>query len=122
MKILIDMNLSPKWCEVFEREGWQATHWSAVGSHNATDRDIMEWATTRQHVVFTHDLDFGAMLAATQAVSPSVIQVRTRDPLPDRLGSMVIAVIREHADALREGALIIVDEARSRIRILPLAD
>lgn len=73
MKILIDMNLSPRWCDLFEREGWEATHWSTIGPPNATDREIMEWAAGHEHIVFTHDLDFGAMLAATGAVGPSVI-------------------------------------------------
>jgi len=32
--------------------------------------------------VFTHDLDFGDILAATGAEAPSVIQVRTEDTTP----------------------------------------
>ncbi len=42
----------------------------------------MEWAKTNSHIVFTHDLDFGAILAATNAIAPSVIQVRTQDVMP----------------------------------------
>jgi predicted nuclease of predicted toxin-antitoxin system len=46
MKILIDMNLSPDWVEMFEKQGWQARHWSQVGNPHATDQEIMEWART----------------------------------------------------------------------------
>ncbi len=82
MKLLIDMNLSPDWVEVFRRNGWEALHWSMVGDPRATDRAIMEWARANGYVVFTHDLDFGALLAVTQLNGPSVIQVRTQDIMP----------------------------------------
>ncbi len=77
MKLLIDMNLSPEWVDELESHGWHAVHWSTVGVPAATDRMIMDWAREHGYVVFTHDLDFGAVLAATRAIGPSVIQVRT---------------------------------------------
>lgn len=51
---------------------------SNIGDPRATDRVIMNWASTNGYVVFTNDLDFGILLAATQAEAPSVIQVRTQ--------------------------------------------
>jgi predicted nuclease of predicted toxin-antitoxin system len=120
MKILLDMNLSPLWREVLQAEGWEAVHWSEVGDPRATDRVIMNWAGANGYVVFTHDLDFGALLAATQALGPSVIQARTQDVMPDAIGSLVIRVLRDCAEALNEGALVVIQEGRSRVRILPL--
>lgn len=38
----------------------------------------MAWALTNDYIVFTHDLDFGTLLAITQADAPSVIQVRSQ--------------------------------------------
>jgi predicted nuclease of predicted toxin-antitoxin system len=43
-KILIDMNLSPKWINLFDAEGWEAVHWSKIGDFGATDKVIMKWA------------------------------------------------------------------------------
>ncbi len=80
----------------------------------------MAWADARGYIVFTHDLDFGTLLAATQAESPSVIQVRARDILPENLEPVIVEVLRQFESQLESGALIIVDEARSRVRILPL--
>ena len=77
MKFLVDMNLSPKWCAILQAEGWESVHWSDVGSATAPDHEIMQHARNEGRVVLTHDLDFGAMLAATQAKGPSVVQVRT---------------------------------------------
>ena len=120
MKILIDMNLSPDWVEVFQKSGWQAQHWSQIGSPTATDQEIMGWARAEGWIVFTHDLDFGTLLSLTRARSPSVIQVRTQDVMPTHLANRLIQVLREQESALENGALVTIDEAKSRVRILPL--
>lgn len=120
MKILLDMNLSPQWVAVLEKYGWPTVHWSAVGDPRAPDREIMEWALANSHIVFTHDLDFGAMLAATQATGPSVIQVRTQDVTPSHLEKVIVAALKQYEVQLATGALIVVDEARLRVRVLPL--
>jgi len=44
LRLLIDMNLSPPWIEAFERQGYEATHWSRVGDPGALDQNILEWA------------------------------------------------------------------------------
>ena len=120
MKILVDMNLPPEWVGFFEQQGVEARHWSEIGAPTAPDRDIFEWARSNACVVFTHDLDFGAILAASGANAPSVIQVRTQDVLPERIGATIVAALREHAGALESGALLSIDGWRPRVRILPL--
>ena len=67
MKILIDMNLSPDWTAVLTAENIEAAHWSSVGKRDAPDEEIMQYARENGCAVFTHDLDFGAMLALTQS-------------------------------------------------------
>ncbi|SRR6266511_3369179 len=119
MKLLIDMNLSPDWIEVFAQQGWPAHHWSTVGDPRATDQTIMDWARANGYAVFTHDLDFGILLATTRAQGPSVIQIRTQDIMPQSLGSRMVSIIRQYESVLESGALITVDEIKSRVRILP---
>jgi len=120
LQILIDMNLSPRWVEVLERHGYTVRHWSSIGAFNAADSEILQWAKANDHVVFTHDLDFGAILAATKAEGPSVIQVRTQRVSPEDLESVVVELLASHAARLKAGALIIADETSRRVRILPL--
>jgi predicted nuclease of predicted toxin-antitoxin system len=120
MKLLVDMNLSPDWVSVLAQAGWEAIHWSNVGNHRATDSEIMTWAKQKGHVVFTHDLDFGTMLALTQAEGPSVIQVRTQDVTPSAIGKLVVNALRQFQSDLEKGALIVLDEANVRARVLPL--
>lgn len=120
MKLLVDMNLSPQWCSVLQAEGWDCVHWSEVGSGTASDRDIMQWALAESRVVVTHDLDFGAILAATQAAGPSVVQVRTQDVRPAFLSQRLISWLRRYTSELEAGAILVIDEAQSRVRMLPI--
>lgn len=80
----------------------------------------MQWARDNACVVFTHDLDFGILLALSKAGRPSVIQVRTQNVSPTHLGPFVVAALRAHGEALESGALVNVDEAKSKVRILPI--
>jgi predicted nuclease of predicted toxin-antitoxin system len=120
MKIIIDMNLSPQWVPILKSAGHEAIHWSEIGMPNAPDREIMEWARTNNHVVLTHDLDFGAILAATDANSPSVLQIRTQDVSPKTLSAVVLSSLIQFEEGLNEGALVTVNKKQARARILPL--
>jgi predicted nuclease of predicted toxin-antitoxin system len=91
-----------------------------IGDPRVTDRAIMDWARTNSYIVFTHDLDFGTLLAVTHAEGPSVLQVRAQDVLPEHLGALVLAALRQFAEQLEVGTLITVDEGTSRVRILPI--
>ena len=120
MKLLIDMNLSPDWVKVFEKYNIEAVHWSNIGDPRARDTVIMEWARTNGYIVFTHDLDFGSILAVTGAETPSVIQVRTQDVLPASIETLVVSALRRFESELEQGALVTVDQAQSRVRVLPI--
>jgi predicted nuclease of predicted toxin-antitoxin system len=95
-------------------------HWSSVGNPKADDAEIMDFARDNAFVVFTHDLDFGNILAVTHALGPSVIQARVEDPVPVTIGEAVVAAIREHVAHLERGALITLDPDKLRTRILPI--
>lgn len=120
MNILIDMNLSPEWEIEFKKYSISAIHWSKVGKPDADDALLMQWARENDYIVFTHDLDFGTAIALSGADKPSVIQVRTQDVTVSHLGKMVISALTNYKDLLTNGALIIIDDDKQRVRILPL--
>lgn len=120
IRIVVDVNLSPSWLPVFEKHDIPALHWSSVGDIRASDDAVLTWARENGYVVFTHDLDYGAILAWTREAGPSVIQVRTHDVLPDALERVLITAIREYEEQLGMGAIVTVDEVRGRVRLLPL--
>jgi predicted nuclease of predicted toxin-antitoxin system len=120
LRLLIDMNLTVDWIAVLASNGFSSVHWSPIGPHEAPDQVLMKWARDNGHVVFTHDLDFGTILALTHDDGPSVLQVRGQNVLPEHLGTLVIAALRQYESALASGAIVVVEERRSRVRVLPL--
>lgn len=120
MRILVDMNLSPRWAALLTAAGLEAVHWSTLGPANATDAAITAFARSNDYVVLTHDLDFSAILAATHGDKPSVVQVRADDVSPDAIGKTVIDALGQMADELERGALLTIDPRRTRLRLLPL--
>ena len=100
MKILVDVNLTPKWIKALDEKGFEAIHWSEVGELDAPDRHILDYAIENNFVVFTHDLDFGDILAVL-------------------LGTLVKA-LHQFESRLNEGALITIDLTKVRARILPI--
>ncbi|GHV51447.1 hypothetical protein AGMMS49579_06770 [Spirochaetia bacterium] len=132
MKILIDMNLSPRWADFFSQNGFDAIHWSEIGLTDAPDTEIMDYAAANCYTIFTHDLDFGTMLAETGVKKPSVIQVRVADINPKMTAIPIIHLLRQYESEIENGALVTIahqpspkgegslfDKTRTRTRILP---
>lgn len=100
--------------------GIEAEHWSQIGSCSAPDEEIFSHCRQARLVLLTHDLDFGTILARSAASGPSVVQLRAEDLNPAEIGPAVVATLRQERAALKTGALITVDLARRRVRVLPL--
>ena len=120
MKLLIDINLSPDWVEVFKKYNIAAVHWFNIGDSRARDAVIMICPRTTGYIIFTHDLDFGSILAITGAEIPSVIQVRTQDVLHTSIERLIVSALHQFESELEQGALVSVDQAQSRVRVLPI--
>jgi predicted nuclease of predicted toxin-antitoxin system len=120
VKIVIDMNLGKDWVQCLEAGGLAAIHWSSVGKPDADDSDIMEWASANGYAVLTADLDFGTMLAASNAEWPSVIQLRVPNTPSSYSGSLVLKALEQSRHEIEAGALVTIHTDRFRIRPLPL--
>jgi predicted nuclease of predicted toxin-antitoxin system len=92
VKLLVDMNLSPQWVDRLNAAGLPAVHWSRVGRMDAADIEIMAYAAKHDYVVLTHDLDFSAILAATQGIKPSVYKFARTTSAQRPSGSVASAV------------------------------
>jgi predicted nuclease of predicted toxin-antitoxin system len=120
VKLLVDMNLSPSWVDRLARHGFEAVHWSTIGAATARDVENLTWADEHAFVLIANDLDFSAILAASGGASPSVVQIRTQDLLSDVVVSIVAKALDAHRDDIERGALLSIDEAGTRVRVLPL--
>jgi len=121
MKLLIDMNLSPRLADVLTNAGHNAVYWGTIGKPSAEDSEILTWAKENGYVILTNDLDFGTILAAMRFATPSVIQIRCRDVVPEAIAPLLLQALEKFAIELQAGALLVIDEQRYRVRLLPLS-
>lgn len=80
----------------------------------------MEYAKAHDRVIVTHDLDFSALLSSRTARAPSVVQLRAQNLTPHFAGDLVLRTLLLAAQELDDGAIVTIDVARVRLRILPL--
>ena len=120
MKFLVDMDISPKAAVFLRSLGYEAKHLSELGLNQMQDPDILLKARYEGHILLTHDLGFGELVAASSARLPSVITFRLRNMSPGRVNYYLKRVLVKHQDALEQGAIITVTEARVRVRPLPI--
>jgi predicted nuclease of predicted toxin-antitoxin system len=122
MRVLVDMNLSPEWTDFLNDSQIASVHWSAIGKADAPDADIVEYALQFHYIVLTQDLDFGAILSATNARRPSVVQIRAGRVHPSSLGVQVLTALRELETDLHQGAFVTIEPERTRLRLLPFSE
>jgi predicted nuclease of predicted toxin-antitoxin system len=120
MKIMLDVNLTPRWVQFLGAAGFEVCHWSQVGRANAPDEEIMAYAARFDFVVLTHNLNFSAILAATKGGKPSVVQIRVQNIASEAVGLNIIAARRGTRAELETGALLAIGADRTRMRLLPL--
>ncbi len=110
MRFLIDNAISPSIAERLRLEGHDAVHVRDLGMQAAEDAEILERAANENRVV---------ALAARQR--PSVILFRRgTSRQPERQAAMLLANLASIEGALQSGSVIVFEEARIRIRPLPI--
>jgi predicted nuclease of predicted toxin-antitoxin system len=121
MRLLIDMNLTPRWVDRLTRAGHDAVHWSSVGSPTAKDGEICDHARENGYIMLTNDLDFPQILAHTRGTAPSVVLLRGEPLTPEARGGALVRAIQDCEQDLLQGAILTLDWSdRPRARLLPL--
>ena len=120
MKFLLDMGISPKTVDFLRNLGYDAIHLHDLESDRSTDPAVLQMARNEGRILLTHDLDFGELIAASGADTPSVIIFRLRNMNPRNVNRFLKGIITEHRKALEKGAIVSVTEGQVRIRLLPL--
>lgn len=120
MRLLTDVGASRSTAEELRRHGHDVLHLSDAGLHRLPDEEILILARREGRITVTFDLDFGDLLAAGSHPLPSVILFRLHDPTPLSVTSKVLEILSERAAELNDGAIVIVEDRRYRVRRLPI--
>ncbi len=84
------------------------------GYASAWDQELLELAYRENRVLVTEDKDFGELVFLRRLPHPCVVRL---DGLTATEESVAMRnLIERHADAMREGAIIVVTGGRVRIR------
>ena len=120
MRFLADAGVSPKTIEFLKQLGHEAVHVRTIGLQRAPDPRVVDRARSDGSVVLTFDLEFGDILALGVMEKPSVIIFRLADERADSVNARLSTVLNERSAELESGALILVEDARYRLRKLPI--
>ncbi|HYA15822.1 MAG TPA: DUF5615 family PIN-like protein [Bryobacteraceae bacterium] len=121
MRILVDMNLAPRWVQALAEFGYEAIHWSTMGDPGAPDSEICAYARDNGYVVLTNDLDFPQILAHTRHRGPNVVLLRGEPLVPELRSQGLVRVLLDCEAELTAGAIVSVDwSGAPRARVLPL--
>jgi predicted nuclease of predicted toxin-antitoxin system len=120
MRFLADAGISPTTVEFLKQLGHDTTHIRTLGLQRASDTQVIELARAEDRIVLSFDLDFGDILALGVTDKPSVILFRLSDERAQSVNARLPTVLNEQIAQLETGALILVEDARYRVRKLPI--
>ena len=120
MRFLADVGVSRSTSQELRQRGYDVLHLREQGLHRLPDDEILTLARREGRIVLTFDLDFGDLLAAGSHPLPSVILFRLHDQTPSSVNPRLLKLLTERKSDLEQGALVIVEDARYRLRRLPI--
>ncbi|MCC6524953.1 MAG: DUF5615 family PIN-like protein [Polyangiaceae bacterium] len=120
MKILADVNISPRIVARLRAEGFDAVRVGTTIAATSSDQAVLAEAAQHGAVLVSRGQDFSALLAITGARSPSLVNVRTSSVDQDHLAERLAAVIRGTSAELAAGAVVTLDDAGVRVHRLPI--
>jgi predicted nuclease of predicted toxin-antitoxin system len=121
VRFLIDNALSPLLAADLRRHGHDSVHLRDYGMQTASDEQVFARAASEHRVIVSADTDFALLLALRDVSEPSVILFRgTSARSPKKQVTLLLDNLGAIEGALDKGAVVVFDERRIRVRLLPI--
>ncbi|MBS3918693.1 MAG: DUF5615 family PIN-like protein [Deltaproteobacteria bacterium] len=120
MRFLADMGVNIRVVEWLSNNGHDAKHLREEGLHRMPNGEIFTKALNENRIIITFDLDFGEIVALSEGKKASVVLFRLHNTRTPHLIRRLSTVLKDSANALVDGAVVVVEESRHRVRHLPL--
>jgi len=122
VRFLADMGVSGKVVSWLREQGHDAVHLRDEGLQRLPDREIFGKAVAEDRVILTFDLDFGEIAALSGGEKCGVVVFRLRNTRTPHVISRLDSVLTASSSHLEEGAVVVVEGTRHRIRRLPVGE
>ena len=95
---------------------WEVRHVSDVGLQGATDDTIFQWAQRELTIVITFDEDFADTRMFPAGSHAGVVRLRVWPTTIENTETALARLFDSVADEDLQGSLVIIDEAKIRVR------
>jgi len=120
MRFLADMPISLKTVPYLKQKGYDVYYLREKGLQSIFDDKIVQIARKEERSVLTTDLDFGYLMSISREKFPSIILLRLNDERAENVNILLEKYLTEIESHLNEGAIVVFEETRIRIRKLPI--
>jgi predicted nuclease of predicted toxin-antitoxin system len=120
VRILVDMSVDIRVADALRAQGHDVLHLRDLGLHRMPNGEIFRKSLVEDRVVVTSDLDFGEIAAAIGSSKGKVVLLRLQNFRAGHVIQRLTAVLPRVESELADGAVVIIEEARHRVRRLPI--
>jgi len=121
MRFLADMGVSHRTVAWLRDAGHDAVHLRDQGLQRLPNGEIFAKAIAEGRVILTFDLDFGEIVALSRGQRVGVVLFRLKDTTTPFLNRRLGTVLADAEAALCDGAIVVVEDSRHRVRRFPTA-